>query len=95
LEKIWLNEVTVKLFSLRRSFISGGIWVPGYAASKGGVKQLAMAFSNEWAGKALQLTQLHRVILLMIIQKLFAKMKVRSKAILDRYSCRRWGTPED
>ena len=29
----------------------GGITVPGYAASKGGVKQLTMAFANEWAGK--------------------------------------------
>src|ERR1043166_4263010 len=29
----------------------GGITVPGYAASKGGVGQLTMALSNEWAGK--------------------------------------------
>ena len=25
----------------------GGILVPGYAASKGGIKQLTMAFANE------------------------------------------------
>ncbi|OGU52321.1 MAG: 2-deoxy-D-gluconate 3-dehydrogenase, partial [Ignavibacteria bacterium GWC2_36_12] len=29
----------------------GGILVPGYAASKGGIKQLTMAFANEWASK--------------------------------------------
>jgi 2-deoxy-D-gluconate 3-dehydrogenase len=29
----------------------GGITVPGYAASKGGIKQLTMAFANEWASK--------------------------------------------
>jgi len=29
----------------------GGITVPGYAASKGAIGQLTMAFSNEWAGK--------------------------------------------
>lgn len=29
----------------------GGITVPGYAASKGGVKQLTMAFANERASK--------------------------------------------
>lgn len=26
----------------------GGILVPGYSASKGGIKQLTMAFANEW-----------------------------------------------
>ena len=29
----------------------GGITVPGYAASKGAIGQLTMAFANEWAGK--------------------------------------------
>ena len=29
----------------------GGITIPGYAASKGGIGQLTMALSNEWAGK--------------------------------------------
>jgi len=29
----------------------GGILVPGYSASKGGVVQLMMALSNEWAGR--------------------------------------------
>ncbi|MCL4162365.1 UNVERIFIED_CONTAM: hypothetical protein GTU68_056007, partial [Idotea baltica] len=29
----------------------GGITVPGYAASKGGIGQLTMALANEWAGK--------------------------------------------
>jgi hypothetical protein len=31
----------------------GGITVPGYAASKGGVGQLVKAFSNEWASKGI------------------------------------------
>lgn len=29
----------------------GGITVPGYAASKGGIGQVVKAFSNEWAGR--------------------------------------------
>src|SRR6476620_415411 len=29
----------------------GGITVPGYAASKGGIARLTMALANEWAGK--------------------------------------------
>ena len=32
----------------------GGIMVPAYAASKGGVGQLTKALSNEWAGKGIQ-----------------------------------------
>ena len=32
----------------------GGITVPGYAASKGGIGQLVMALSNEWAAKGVQ-----------------------------------------
>lgn len=31
----------------------GGITVPGYAASKGGITQLVMALSNEWAGRGI------------------------------------------
>ena len=31
----------------------GGIFVPAYAAAKGGVAQLTKAFSNEWAGKGI------------------------------------------
>ncbi len=29
----------------------GELLFPGYAASKGGLKQLTMAFANEWASK--------------------------------------------
>ena len=32
----------------------GGILVPSYAASKGGVAQLTKALANEWAGKGVQ-----------------------------------------
>lgn len=31
----------------------GGITVPGYSASKGGIGQLTMAFANEWAEKGI------------------------------------------
>jgi NAD(P)-dependent dehydrogenase (short-subunit alcohol dehydrogenase family) len=41
---------TIVLIASLLSF-QGGITVPGYAESKGGVKQLTMAFANEWASK--------------------------------------------
>ena len=33
---------------------SGGIRVPAYSASKGGVMQLTKALANEWASKGIQ-----------------------------------------
>ena len=39
------------IFTASLLTFQGGITVPGYAASKGGVGQLTMAFANEWAAK--------------------------------------------
>lgn len=39
------------IFTASLLTFQGGITVPGYAASKGGIGQLKMAFANEWAGK--------------------------------------------
>ncbi len=42
------------IFTASLLTFQGGINVPGYAASKGGIGQLTMALSNEWAGKGVQ-----------------------------------------
>ncbi|MEM6757757.1 MAG: SDR family NAD(P)-dependent oxidoreductase, partial [Planctomycetota bacterium] len=39
------------IFTASLLTFQGGITVPGYAASKGGIGQLTMAFANEWAGR--------------------------------------------
>ena len=39
------------IFTASLLTFQGGITVPGYAASKGGIGQLTMAFANEWAAK--------------------------------------------
>jgi NAD(P)-dependent dehydrogenase (short-subunit alcohol dehydrogenase family) len=39
------------IFTASLLTFQGGISVPGYAASKGGIGQLTMALANEWAGK--------------------------------------------
>ncbi len=39
------------IFTASLLAFQGGINVLGYAASKGGVAQIVMALSNEWAGK--------------------------------------------
>ncbi|MGJ8558381.1 MAG: SDR family NAD(P)-dependent oxidoreductase, partial [Sulfitobacter geojensis] len=39
------------IFTASLLTFQGGITVPGYAASKGGIGQLTKALANEWAGK--------------------------------------------
>ena len=73
----------------------GGIWVPGYSASKGGVKQLTMAFANEWASKGVTVNAIAPGYIATENTKALREDPVRSKAILDRIPAGRWGTPED
>jgi len=73
----------------------GGILVPGYAASKGGIKQLTMAFSNEWAGKGVTVNAIAPGYIATDNTKALREDEVRNKAILDRIPAGRWGTPED
>jgi 2-dehydro-3-deoxy-D-gluconate 5-dehydrogenase len=73
----------------------GGIWVPGYSASKGGVKQLTMAFANEWASKGLTVNAIAPGYIATDNTKALREDIVRSKAILDRIPAGRWGKPED
>jgi len=52
----------------------GGITVPGYAASKGGVKQLVMALQMSGLARELQLMVLLQVILQLQILRLYVKI---------------------
>lgn len=73
----------------------GGILVPGYAASKGGVKQLTMAFANEWASKGVTVNAIAPGYIATDNTKALREDPTRNKAILDRIPAGRWGTPED
>lgn len=73
----------------------GGILVPGYAASKGGIKQLTMAFANEWAGSGVTVNAIAPGYIATDNTKPLREDPERNKAILDRIPARRWGTPED
>ena len=73
----------------------GGITVPGYAASKGGVKQLTMAFANEWASKGVTVNAIAPGYIATDNTKALREDPVRNKAILDRIPAGRWGEPED
>lgn len=73
----------------------GGITVPGYAASKGAVKQLTQAFSNEWASKGITINAIAPGYIATDNTKALREDEVRNKAILDRIPQGRWGTPQD
>lgn len=73
----------------------GGITVPGYAASKGAIGQLTMAFANEWAGKGVNVNAIAPGYISTDNTEALRKNKKRSKAILERIPSGRWGEPED
>jgi len=73
----------------------GGITVPGYAASKGGIKQLTMAFANEWASKGVTVNAIAPGYIATENTKALREDAVRNKSILDRIPAGKWGTPED
>ena len=73
----------------------GGITVPGYAASKGGVGQLAKALANEWSPKGVQVNAIAPGYISTDNTVALRENKDRNAAILSRIPSGRWGTPED
>jgi 2-deoxy-D-gluconate 3-dehydrogenase len=73
----------------------GGITVPGYAASKGGIGQLVMALSNEWASKGVNVNAIAPGYIATDNTASLRADVSRSKSILERIPQGRWGTPED
>lgn len=73
----------------------GGILVPGYASSKGGIKQLTMSFANEWASKGVTVNAIAPGYISTDNTKQLREDPARNKAILDRIPAGRWGEPTD
>ncbi|MBK1875821.1 SDR family oxidoreductase [Pelagicoccus mobilis] len=73
----------------------GGLTVPGYAASKGGIGQLTMAFANEWAGKGVNVNAIAPGYIDTDVTEALRNDPVRSQQILARIPAGRWGKPED
>jgi 2-dehydro-3-deoxy-D-gluconate 5-dehydrogenase len=73
----------------------GGITVPGYAASKGGVGQLTMALANEWAAKGVNVNAIAPGYIATDNTAALRADPVRSEQILARIPAGRWGTPDD
>jgi 2-dehydro-3-deoxy-D-gluconate 5-dehydrogenase len=73
----------------------GGITVPGYAASKGAIKQLAQSFANEWAAKGVNINAIAPGYIATDNTAPLRADEKRNKAILERIPQGKWGTPED
>ncbi len=73
----------------------GGITVPGYAASKGGIGQLVMALSNEWAAKGVQVNAIAPGYIATDNTQALRDDPERSASILQRIPAGRWGLPKD
>ncbi|MCP4820399.1 MAG: SDR family oxidoreductase [Shimia sp.] len=83
------------IFTASLLTFQGGITVPGYAASKGGVGQLTKALANEWAGQGVSVNAIAPGYIATDNTQALQGDPVRSKAILERIPQGRWGTPED
>jgi 2-dehydro-3-deoxy-D-gluconate 5-dehydrogenase len=73
----------------------GGIRVPAYAASKGGLAQLTKALANEWAAHNVQINAIAPGYFRTDNTQALQKDEVRNRQILERIPAGRWGEPED
>ncbi len=73
----------------------GGIRVPAYAASKGGVAQLTKALANEWAPKHIQVNAIAPGYFATTNTEALQADETRNRQILERIPAGRWGQPQD
>ncbi len=83
------------VFTASMLTFQGGITVPGYAASKGGIGQLTKALANEWAGKGVNVNAIAPGYIATDNTAALQADEKRNKSILERIPAGRWGTPED
>jgi 2-deoxy-D-gluconate 3-dehydrogenase len=73
----------------------GGINVPGYAASKGGVVQLTKALANEWAARGVNVNAIAPGYVRTDNTQALQDDALRSEEILRRIPAGRWAEPGD
>jgi 2-dehydro-3-deoxy-D-gluconate 5-dehydrogenase len=73
----------------------GGIRVPAYAASKGGVAQLTKALANEWAPRNIQVNAIAPGYFRTSNTAPLQADQARNSQILARIPAARWGEPDD
>jgi NAD(P)-dependent dehydrogenase (short-subunit alcohol dehydrogenase family) len=66
-----------------------------YAASKGAIGQMTMAFANEWAAKGVNVNAIAPGYISTDNTEALRNDPVRTESILSRIPAGRWGAPED
>ena len=83
------------IFTASLLTFQGGITVPGYAASKGGVGQLTKALANEWAGGGVQVNAIAPGYVRTDVTEALQNDPARYQSILERIPAGRWGEIDD
>lgn len=73
----------------------GGVFVPGYAAAKGGVAQLTKALANEWAKHGINVNAIAPGYMETDNTAALRADEVRHRQITERIPAGRWGSPQD
>ena len=73
----------------------GGITIPAYAASKGGLTQLTKALANEWTGRGVCVNAIAPGYMATDMNTRLLQDPKRNQEILSRIPAGRWGTPAD
>ncbi|MES2394127.1 MAG: glucose 1-dehydrogenase [Acidobacteriota bacterium] len=73
----------------------GGIRVPAYSSSKGGVAQLTKALANEWAPRNIQVNAIAPGYFATTNTEALQADETRNRQILERIPANRWGQPQD
>lgn len=83
------------IFTASLLTFQGGVTVPGYAASKGGIGQLTKALANEWAGRGVNVNAIAPGYIATDNTEALRTDPVRTRQILERIPAGRWGAPVD
>lgn len=83
------------IFTASLMTFQGGITIPAYAASKGGIGQLTKALANEWAAKGVNVNAITPGYIATDLTEPLRTSDTRGPEILSRIPAGRWGTPED
>ena len=83
------------IFTASLLTFQGGIRVPAYSASKGGLGQLTKALANEWAGLGVNVNAIAPGYVETDNTRALRDDKERYNSIMERIPAGRWGKPED
>lgn len=73
----------------------GGLTVPGYAASKGGIAQLTKALANEWAAHGVNVNAVAPGYVATEMNEALHADPTRYRQISERIPAARWARPDD